>query len=218
MRRSAGSRASGVDAGAQFFQHVVEAGQGEVRMLGEDALAMGVEVFGDGANALLLQVVGGGEGEGVEALRFRVARVDPQASLRCADAQTNACATTTHRERMHHPTRSLRACCLGEHQIQETEIRGASWSRPSLCSAASRQELAATPDEACRIATTSRHTTRHLWFSIFQIQLPARISPSYDQVLIDLRKSMCGRHSRLSPKRSMTITPRGREVRSRPLR
>ena len=56
----------------QFFQNVVKAGQRQMRMFGEHALAMRIEVFGDGADALLLQVVGGGEREGVEAAGFGV--------------------------------------------------------------------------------------------------------------------------------------------------
>ena len=62
----------GGDAGAKFFEDVVEASEGQMGMVGEDALAVGVEVLGDAADAGLLQVVGGGEGEGIEAGCFDV--------------------------------------------------------------------------------------------------------------------------------------------------
>ena len=44
-------------------------------MLGEHALAMGIKVLGDGADALFLEIVSGGKWEGIEAARFRVARI-----------------------------------------------------------------------------------------------------------------------------------------------
>ena len=43
-------------------------------VLGEDALAVGVQLLGDTADAGLLEVVGGWEGEWVEAARFDEAR------------------------------------------------------------------------------------------------------------------------------------------------
>ena len=60
-------------AGAEFLEDVVEAGKGKMRMLGQNALAVGVEFFRDGADPLFLEIVGGGEREGVEALRLGVA-------------------------------------------------------------------------------------------------------------------------------------------------
>ena len=45
-------------------------------MLGLLALAVAVQLFGDGPDAGLLCVGGGGEGEGLEAGRFDVDRVD----------------------------------------------------------------------------------------------------------------------------------------------
>jgi hypothetical protein len=49
-----GGERGGVGAGAQLLQHVVEAGESEVRVLRQDALAVGVEVFGDDTNPLVL--------------------------------------------------------------------------------------------------------------------------------------------------------------------
>jgi len=43
-------------------------------MLGQHALAVGVEAFGDAADAVFLEIVGGGEWERVEAHIFVVAR------------------------------------------------------------------------------------------------------------------------------------------------
>ncbi len=43
-------------------------------VLGEDALAVGVQLLGDAADAGFLQVVGGGEGEGIEAAGFDIDR------------------------------------------------------------------------------------------------------------------------------------------------
>jgi hypothetical protein len=50
-------------AAAQFGQHVVHAGQRQVRVGGLLALAVGVELFGEGGDAGLLFGAGGGEGE-----------------------------------------------------------------------------------------------------------------------------------------------------------
>ena len=75
MRRSGGGRAAGGGAGAEMVEDVVEAGEGEVRVVGEDALAVGVDGFGGGADAVFLRFGGGGEGEGVEAAGFYVDRI-----------------------------------------------------------------------------------------------------------------------------------------------
>jgi hypothetical protein len=52
-----------------------------MRMFCQDALAVGVEVVGDGSDALLLEVVGGGEGEGevVEGVTRIVSHTEPSA-------------------------------------------------------------------------------------------------------------------------------------------
>ena len=73
-------RAGGAVPGAELLQHVVEAGEADMRVFRQYPLAVCVEVFGKGADALLLQVVGGGEGEGVETARFGIARIDLPAS------------------------------------------------------------------------------------------------------------------------------------------
>jgi len=52
-------------------------------MFGERPLPMGVEILGDPPDALLAQVVGHREGEGVEAIRFHVDRI-------VADAEPSA--------------------------------------------------------------------------------------------------------------------------------
>ncbi|BDA83985.1 hypothetical protein Sa4125_15270 [Aureimonas sp. SA4125] len=69
-----------LDACAQAFEDVVEARQGQMRVVRENALAVGVEVFGDGADGGFLGVGRDGEWERVESAGFRVARVvaDPQ--------------------------------------------------------------------------------------------------------------------------------------------
>ncbi|MNI54877.1 hypothetical protein D3C73_1097970 [compost metagenome] len=54
-------------AGAELLQHIVEAGQGQVRMLGLHRLAGGVELLAEGAQAGAGGLVGVGEGEGIEA-------------------------------------------------------------------------------------------------------------------------------------------------------
>ena len=67
-----GGEGIGRGAGAEFLQHVVEAGQREVRVFGKHAFAVGVKFLGESADALFLQVVGGREGEWVEAAGFYV--------------------------------------------------------------------------------------------------------------------------------------------------
>jgi len=62
-------------ATAQLLQHVVHAGGGEVGVLGLLALAVGVEGFGEGANARLLEFGGGGEWEWVKAAGLVVTRI-----------------------------------------------------------------------------------------------------------------------------------------------
>ena len=54
--------------------HIVQSGQRQMRMLPQHALAMRVEFFGDDADGLLLDVVGIGEREGIEAERFNEPR------------------------------------------------------------------------------------------------------------------------------------------------
>lgn len=61
--------------GAEFLQDVVHPGESESGVLGLDALAVGVEFFGDGANAGLLLFGAGGEWEFLEAVRLHVGRV-----------------------------------------------------------------------------------------------------------------------------------------------
>jgi hypothetical protein len=61
-------------AAAQLVQHVVHAGEGDVGVGGLLALAVGVELFGLGANAGLLFIIGDGEREGLEATIFVVTR------------------------------------------------------------------------------------------------------------------------------------------------
>ena len=53
-------------AALQFFQHVVHAGQRQLGMGGLLALAVGVELFGEGGDAGLLFGAGGGEGESLK--------------------------------------------------------------------------------------------------------------------------------------------------------
>ena len=62
-------------AGAQLLQHVVHVGQGQLGMLSLLALAVRVQLLGQGADARLLRVGGGGEGEFVEAFGVVVVRV-----------------------------------------------------------------------------------------------------------------------------------------------
>ena len=50
-----------------------------MRMLFENALAVGIEFFGDGADGGFLSFVGDGEWEGVEAARIIVAWIIPNA-------------------------------------------------------------------------------------------------------------------------------------------
>ena len=66
-------------------QHVVHAGQGQRRVLRLLAFAVGVELFGEGADAGLLVGRGVWEGEGLEAAGFVVARTLP--SKRAAGRQ-----------------------------------------------------------------------------------------------------------------------------------
>jgi hypothetical protein len=61
-------------AAAQFFEHVVHAGQRQRGVGFLLALAVGVELFGEVADAGGLLFGGGGEGEGLEAAGFVVAR------------------------------------------------------------------------------------------------------------------------------------------------
>ena len=72
-------------------------------MFREHALAVSIEVLGDAADALLLQVVGSGEGEWIEALRLvylgQYSSVPP-----CAYKQ-HGCVTTIHRAQRHHSRR-----------------------------------------------------------------------------------------------------------------
>ena len=69
-------------AGAQFFEHVVHAGQRQPRMRRLLALAVRVELLGELADAGLLRGGGVGEGEGLEAARLVVARVVADAESR----------------------------------------------------------------------------------------------------------------------------------------
>jgi len=55
------------NARAKALKDVVEPGHRKMRMLGERALAVGIEVFGDRSDALLLEAVGEREGKRVEA-------------------------------------------------------------------------------------------------------------------------------------------------------
>jgi len=43
-------------AGAQLFEHVVEAGQCQTRMFGNNAHSVRIKVFSDGADALPLEI------------------------------------------------------------------------------------------------------------------------------------------------------------------
>ena len=78
-----GGEVCGRGAGPEFFQHVVEAGQRQVFVLGQDPLAVGVEALGDLADAVLLQVVCVREWKRVEAAGFRVTGI-------VADAEPSA--------------------------------------------------------------------------------------------------------------------------------
>lgn len=62
-------------AGAEFFECVVAVGQGQLRVLGLLAFAVGVEVLGEFADARLLGFGRGGERELFEAVGVAVGRV-----------------------------------------------------------------------------------------------------------------------------------------------
>ena len=62
-------------AGAQLFEHVVHAGEGQLGVLGLLALAVGVELLGEIADAGGLRGGGVGEGEFLKAVRVVIGRV-----------------------------------------------------------------------------------------------------------------------------------------------
>ena len=72
-------------AGAQLFQDVVHVGQGQFRMLGLLALAVRVQLLGEGSDVRLLRVGGRGEGEFAEAFGVVVVGIiaDSQPGSRC---------------------------------------------------------------------------------------------------------------------------------------
>ena len=77
-------------AGPQLCQHVVHVGQGQLGVLGLLALAVSIQLLGQAADARLLRVGRGGEGEFLEAGCFHVDRIVAHAEV------TSSCQRPGH--------------------------------------------------------------------------------------------------------------------------
>ena len=72
MRSSSGLKRR---ARLQLFEHVVHLRERQAGMLRLPRLAVRIQFFGDGADAGLDVIAAIGEGEGIEAAGFRIARI-----------------------------------------------------------------------------------------------------------------------------------------------
>ena len=178
-------------------------------MVGEDALAVGVEIFGDGADTLFLWVVCRGEWKWIEALTLCSA-VDPPASTalrkRPRDMDT---MTIGHPDATRRLVNDTTYCRAGS-KHRETGTRDALSSPRSRCNAAGRPSLVAIPVGVHRKPTS--------WSGKFVSDCESR-SGFTVRSRCWYTSGNCRRTcSASSPNRSMTTTPRGGEFSSLPLR
>ncbi len=121
-------------AAAQFGQDVVHAGQRQVRVGGLLALAVGVELLGEGGDAGLLFGAGGREGKWIEAAGFVVAWIDPPSGCRQPAPRQREFATRARRVKGVVLSDGDKLACRGECLRRETERSGALRFRRWRCS------------------------------------------------------------------------------------
>jgi hypothetical protein len=151
----------------QLFQHVVEAGQRQVVVRGEDALAVGVDLFGEVADAGLLFGRGDGKGEGFEAAGFVVARSLPTPSQPpCCQRPDDMHAAGQDAEEIRIVERDGDQHIVWRYRgIEELKRAMLGGFHRWRCSAAGRPALRASPGAARQTSTSCRGSAlaRLLW-------------------------------------------------------